>query len=1166
MSNSIFDFNSSGSQSWSQLKGSSISLAISDYISDQSLPAVVICKDDFTASEVAKEIAFFQGLSESDYLFYPDTETLPYDQQSPHGKIVSSRNAVISSLLNDTKSSRLIVCSVSSVVRKLPSAEHWARSIIGFCVGYKISQSDFIDALVRLNYEKFEYEIKNYGEFASRCDIVDVFPMGFNDAIRVVFENNSVKTISILDVNSGMSEEPFTGSLSILPAKEFTVSYKSIELFKRNFLSYFKKGVGDKVYDAVKNEELPNGIEFLMPFFTEETSHFLEFIKHSDTTVFTIGDIFGKAEDYWSQINDRYADLSLDTEARIIPPEKLWLTVDEIKDLILDFDIIKINDSHESVHTDFEILENGVTRQKNIGDAVSNISEALEQADRSAIFINSEERLSQVKLFCDMAGYEPVQASSWEDFCNRNEDLCIITSSVDSGFIYPKMKISIITEKEIFGRTLYSKDSRQESEIIYDENDFLHLKKGDYISHIEYGICKYQGLESIELGGKKNVLFVAEFAEGAKKFIQLDELFYVNRHDVPDGKEVKLSDLRKVTDAFFYNDNNFLRNKGSGTGKPSKWQSNINSASDQVSRTAETLIQSRAANAARKGIKFPAPDHRYIKFCREFPYRETRDQISATNDIINDMTSTKVMDRTIIADVGFGKTEIANRAIFLAVAGGYQACLLAPTTLLARQHYENLLIRFSETGFKIACLSRELSTLEEKKLLLSISRGEIDIIIGTHKVFQSSVAYKNLGLLVIDEEHRFGVKDKERLKVRRANLDTLYLTATPIPRTLSMALNGIKDMSVVKTPPAKRLSIRTLIRENSPLVIKEAVSREVMRKGQVFVLHNVIETIAQRAEDIKKIMPEVSVRYAHGQMKEQELSAIMADFYAHKFDVLVSTTLIENGIDVPNANTIIIDAADNLGVAQLHQLRGRVGRSSHQAYAYMLKSSEEIPKKSLMRLQALEKASNLGDGLLLANHDLEVRGAGELLGEEQSGQITNIGFQLFMKMLNKAVENIENKNNRDYIERPDFVTMSIGLNTEIEPKYIKYTQARLSYYKRLSSANAMDEIHHIEKELKDKFGPIPEGTRNLISVSKLRFLLKQTGIYKLTAHENGGKVEVSPLNKEAIAKAVRFVNSPQGKEMKCEFTSESVFKYSLKTDDTGRIMSVLNLAKGMNGI
>ncbi len=1169
MSKQIFSFPHVGCQSWTGLEGSSISLAISDYISEQSCPAFIICEDDFTASEIAKEIAFYQDMKPGDYLIYPDTETLPYDMQSPHGEITSRRNGVISALINDSQNSRLIIASVSSIIRKLPSKDHWVNSMNGVSRGYKISQVDFIDSLKRLNYAEEEYEIKKYGQYASRCNVVDVFPMGFDDAIRIKFGSNLIESIHILDINSSMSDAEVTESLSILPAKEFIINYKTLELFKKNYLSYFKKGVGDYVYDAVRTGNAPGGIEFLMPFFTEETTDILDFIQHSNMTLFTVGDVLGKASSYWNQIEDRYNDLKNENDLRIIEPEKLWITLTELEDKLLDFDLVKVNPPTGDYDADYSVTGNGVTRQKNISDAISNISQALSSVDKTAIFLHSNERLSQIELFCEMAGFDTEECNSWGQFSESNKRVCIITSPVDTGFMYKQQSVSVITEKEIFGHTLFSKDSKQESEITYDENDFLYLKKGDYISHIEYGIAKYQGLESLDYNGKKNVLFVAEFAEGVKKFIQLDELFYVNKHDVPDGKEVKLDDLRRITESFFYNDNNFLHNS-SGANKQlqkiSKWQKNINIASERVSHTAETLIKSRAANAARKGIQFSPPDHRYVKFCREFPFRETRDQTSATNDIIADMTSTKVMDRTIIADVGFGKTEIANRALFLAAASGYQACLLAPTTLLAKQHYENLLVRFSETGFKIACLSRDSSSAEEKQMLLAISRGEIDIIIGTHKVFQKDVMYKNLGLLVIDEEHRFGVKDKEKLRVRQANLDTLYLTATPIPRTLSMALNGIKDMSVVKTPPAKRLSIRTLIRDNTPQIIKEAVTREIMRKGQVFVLHNVIETIEQRAKEIEGSVSGLRVRFAHGQMKEKDLSEIMSDFHAHKFDVLVSTTLIENGIDVPNANTIIIDSADNLGIAQLHQLRGRVGRSSHQAYAYLLKSSTKIPNKSLKRLEALEKASNLGDGLMLANHDLEIRGAGELLGEEQSGQISSIGFQLFMKMLNKAVENIENQKNKDYIERPDFVTMSLGLNTEIDSKYIKYVQARLSYYKRLSSANSMDDIHLIEREMKDKFGQIPESTKNLISISKLRFLLKQTGIYKLTAHKDGGKVEISPLNKEAIAKAVRFASSSLGKELKCEFTSESVFKYSIKTTDDERIMSVLNLAKGINGI
>jgi transcription-repair coupling factor (superfamily II helicase) len=1167
MRENTFSFDSSGSQSWLGLNGSSLSLAIADYVSKYDVPALIICEDDFSASDVANEIAFFKGVPSSDLLLYPDTETLPYDQQSPHGEIISQRNAVINSLVNNKPASKVIVCSIASILRHVPSLENWKKSILKFGEGFKISQSDFVDAVEALNYKKVEYQISSFGEYAVRCNIVDLFPMGFDEALRIRFDDGKVSSIKILDVNSSMSADDLIDQIDILPAMEFPVNFRSTELFKRNYLSYFKKGVGDKTYDSVKKGDLPNGIEFLMPFFVNETCSIFDLLQNTSTTIFTVGDIKGKANACWKQINERYNDLVGEPDLRIIQPSKLWFSTDDILDKMLDFDIININPiGSEANSIQFEVSKTGVCRQENIKAAISNISDALTSSEKSAILIHSKERLPQINLFCDMSGYEATEVSSWNNFIGGLNEVSIITSLVDNGFKLDDPSISVITEKEIFGQILFSKEAKQESQIDHDENDFLYLKEGDYISHIEYGICKYQGLEKIEFNGKKNLLFVAEFADGAKKFINLDELFYVNRYDVPDGKEVKLTDLSRYSGKFFYVDSNFKSGATKSDKRKNSWAEKLANTAIKVSRVAKTLIETRAANAARKGIKFDQPDHRYVKFCRDFPYRETIDQMAATNDIISDMTSTKVMDRTVIADVGFGKTEIANRAIFMAVASGYQACLLAPTTLLARQHYENLLIRFENTGFKIACLSREITASEERKIILAISKGEIDIVIGTHKVFQKDVQYKNLGLFVIDEEHRFGVKDKETLRSRKANLDVLYLTATPIPRTLNMALNGVKDMSVVKTPPAKRLSIRTLIRENNPAVIKEAVSREMMRKGQIFVLHNSIESIEQRALEVESIIPGIRVMYAHGQMKESELSHIMSNFYAHNFDVLISTTLIENGIDVPNANTIIIDSADKLGVAQLHQLRGRVGRSTHQAYAYLLKSSEKVPVKSLKRLEALEKASNLGDGLLLANHDLQIRGAGELLGEEQSGEISEIGFQNYMKILNHEIENLENQSNRDFIERPEFVTMSLGINTEISPSYIEYTQARISYYKRLSSANSMAEIHAVEKELVDKFGLYPEGTKNLISVSKLRFLLKQTGVCKITVNDDGGKVEVGDSNEKAISKVAKFVNSADGKLLGCEQITESVFRYNQKTTEKDRIMSVFNLAKGINGI
>jgi transcription-repair coupling factor (superfamily II helicase) len=696
--------------------------------------------------------------------------------------------------------------------------------------------------------------------------------------------------------------------------------------------------------------------------------------------------------------------------------------------------------------------------------------------------------------------------------------------------VFEERNLALITEQELFGFTVSQRRRVTKTEDHGDQviKNLTELKMDAPVVHLDHGVGRYRGLETIELDGQANEFLILEYADNAKLYVPVNNLHMIARYTGADDEHAPINKLGSE-----------------------RWSQAKRKAAEKARDTAAQLLDIYARRAAKKGHQFDLPDDSYRQFAAGFPFEETPDQAQAINAVIQDMHKPTPMDRLVCGDVGFGKTEVAMRAAFIAVQSGKQVAVLVPTTLLAQQHYESFRDRFADWPVKVEVLSRFKTTKEQNAALAQLEEGKVDILVGTHKIIQGDVKFKDLGLLIIDEEHRFGVQQKEKLKSLRADVDILTLTATPIPRTLNMSMSGIRDLSIIATPPAKRLSVKTFIRQKDDVTLREALLRELLRGGQAYVLHNEVKTIEKVTQNIRELMPEARVEFAHGQMRESELERIMSDFYHRRFNILVCTTIIETGIDVPNANTIIIERADKFGLAQLHQLRGRVGRSHHQAYAYLMTPPpRSITKDAVKRLEAISAADTLGAGFTLATHDLEIRGAGELLGDDQSGQIEGVGFTLYMELLEDAVKAIK-EGKEPNLDKPLQQSTEINLKVPalIPNDYLPDIHERLIIYKRISNAKNKEALHDLKVEMVDRFGLLPDATKNLFRLTELRFKAETLGITKLEAGPKTGKIHFAS---DTTVDTFKIVTMMQSQPQKYRLQGGNQLQFTLDMNKTDR--------------
>lgn len=1058
--------------------------------------SVLVCPSDQVAVMLSRQISFFGGNS-SPVLYLPDAEILPYDLDSPSAEIVSRRAKVLNKLHLNKEHITLIV-SAPTLLRKISNTSFWANRI-EIKLGSLIDLDAISSQILEFGYKEQEIELSEPGDFVLKQRLLDIFVSGDGLPLRIrVDEASYVESIEIIDLSDQISTGTFESAV-ILPAFDFLRSDEAIQRFRRKYVSIFERSHFDPLYKSVLSGSYPPGIEFFSPLFTD-TQSILEVLgdRLNNASFIFMPGAMERMKSSYEYIEQRYFDVKNDPGRRALPPSDLWIHPNDVvsaakeKGSLIDL-----------AYTDKIVTQHAIERQLTLQDTVDSLLNSLKRASKVLFCLNSESRIEQFEAICDLAGLYPEPVEDWPSFLVSNEKYQVTIAPVAEGFWF-KENILVVTEQDVLGETIFIQDeAHQEKGRTFEQiQDLQNLEVGDPVVHVEYGVGRFLGLEKMMLNNRLQEFLTIEYDQSAKAYVNMDDLHLVSRY----GGIVMEDTPLDVMGA-------------------QRWRDNLDIAVKEIRDTAKDLLNLQDERSKRKGIQVNKPRGSYHRFVSDFPFRETKDQKRAIQDVIEDLMSDKPMDRTVVGDVGFGKTEVALRAAFLAVESGHQVALMVPTTLLAQQHFETFKNRFERYGKKVALLSR-LDKDFEKKTLYELKSGKVDVVIGTHRVIQPDVTFNSLGLLIVDEEHRFGVHHKRRLADIRLSLNVLCLTATPIPRTLGMSLQGVRDLSIISTAPSKRLSIRTFVKEHDEKSIHEALERELMRNGQIFYLHNRTEDLPSRVRMLKKLAPEARIRYAHGQMNEGELTSIMRDFHEHKFDILVCTTIIEIGIDIANANTILIEKANNFGLAQLHQLRGRVGRSHHQGYAYLLiDNMEEVSESGKKRLYAMEKASRLGDGFLIATHDLEIRGAGELLGEEQSGHIKNIGFSLYMKLLNNALmmlqRGMEPQSSSDFEASLD---LEIGLSGLIDDSYISSQRMRVSIYKRFSELDTPEKAISIQDEMTNRFGVIPDSANDLLVLTTLRCYLRSYGVRSVMANESFLLMEVRPNPMLRMERMIDMVN------------------------------------------
>ena len=1107
-----------GKQHWGNLPGAAQSLAIAEAASASRRFTLLLTEGSQSAERLQEELRFFAP--ELPVLHFPDWETLPYDVFSPHQDIISQRIASLYRLPELRHG--VLVVPITTALHRLPPPAFLLGSSLVLDVGQKLDVDDMRTRLEAAGYRCVD-TVYEHGEFAVRGALLDLYPMGSTLPYRIDLFDDEIETLRTFDPETQRSVDK-VDSVRLLPAREFPLEKKAVADFRARFRERFDVDYRRcPLYQDLSSGLLPAGIEYYLPLFFEATATLFDYLP-ADTQVFSLPGIEQAAEHFWSDVRTRYEDRRVDPERPLLPPAELFLPVEDCFARLKGWPRV-IADQHD--------LQPGVGRERFAARALPDLAIQAKAGEPLAALRRFIEEYPGRVLFCaESAGrrevllellarlkLKPREVDSWSAFAGDGERLAITIAPLDQGLLLDEL--ALIPESPLFGQRIMQRRRREKGQGGGDNvvKNLTELREGAPVVHIDHGVGRYHGLVTLEVEGQPAEFLMLEYAEEAKLYVPVASLHLIARYT---GSDDALAPLHRL---------------GSET-----WQKAKRKAAEQVRDVAAELLDVYARRAAREGYAFRDPQADYETFSAGFPFEETPDQQAAIEAVREDMLSAKPMDRLVCGDVGFGKTEVAMRAAFVAVHSGKQVAVLVPTTLLAQQHYNSFRDRFADWPVRVEVMSRFKSTKEIREAEQLLLEGKIDIIIGTHKLLQDDVKFRDLGLVIIDEEHRFGVRQKEQLKALRSEVDILTLTATPIPRTLNMAVSGMRDLSIIATPPARRLSVRTFVMEANQPTIKEALLRELLRGGQVYYLHNDVKTIEKCAADLAELVPEARIGVGHGQMRERELEQVMSDFYHKRFNVLVASTIIETGIDVPSANTIIIERADKFGLAQLHQLRGRVGRSHHQAYAYLLTPPrKQMTEDAQKRLEAIANAQDLGAGFVLATHDLEIRGAGELLGEGQSGQIQAVGFTLYMEMLERAVKAIR-KGEQPNLEQPlgGGPEINLRLPALIPEDYLPDVNARLILYKRIASAADESALNELQVEMIDRFGLLPEPAKNLMRLTLLKLQAEQLGIAKVDAGPQGGRIEFAahtPVDPLTLIKLI------QSAPTRYKFEGATVFKF-----------------------
>lgn len=1082
-------------QTLSCLAGVGQAVTLASIVRQHKGTTLIVTSDTPTALSIELELNYLLAKSAIKVRLFPDRETLPYDSFSPHQDLISQRLETLSQITQAEHS--VVIVPVTTLMMRLPPKSYLSSNVFVLKKGDKYQLHDVRKQLTDTGYHLVE-QVYEHGEFAIRGSILDIFPTGVNMPLRIELFDDEVETIRHFDPETQRSSTP-VDAVRLLPAKEFPTDSSAIEGFRQRYRRRFEVIVKEpeSVYQLVSRNLMPAGIENYLPLFFDEVATLFDYLP-KDTQLVTLGDIEKSARAHLQEVETRYEDRRVDPLRPLLAPKELYLLIEELfaafKPLPRYQFIAPQPDAVAgAVQIDASVLPE-VSANHKLKQPLIALQDYAERAPRMLFSAESEGRREALLELLSKIQLKPALFGHFDEFIQSDAKLGLIVSPLSRGCLLGLGKqtaVSIICETELFGHRISQQRRREKQRQISNDTlikNLAELKVGQPIVHLEHGVALYQGLVTLDTGGLVAEYLQLEYSGGDKLYVPVSNLHMISRYSVGADGEAHLNKLGNDT-----------------------WAKAKNKAIEKIRDVAAELLDVYARRQARPGESCDINDEEYAQFAQGFPFEETVDQESAIHAVLADMQSPVAMDRLVCGDVGFGKTEVAMRAAFVAVNAGKQVVVLVPTTLLAQQHYENFKDRFADWPVVIEVMSRFRTAKEQTQVLKLLEEGKVDIVIGTHKLLQSEAKFENLGLLIIDEEHRFGVRQKEKIKALRANVDILTLTATPIPRTLNMAMSGMRDLSIIATPPAKRLAVKTFVRESDPATVREAILREILRGGQVYYLHNNVETIEKCAQDISTLLPEARVVVAHGQMRERDLERVMSDFYHQRFNVLVCTTIIETGIDVPSANTIIIERADTFGLAQLHQLRGRVGRSHHQAYAYLMTPHpKRMTSDARKRLEAIDALEDLGAGFMLATQDLEIRGAGELLGDEQSGHISKIGFSLYMEMLESAVKALKQGKEPSLAQMLNQqCEMELRIPALLPEDYVGDVNIRLSLYKRIASCDSEEALDELKVELIDRFGLLPEATKNLMEMTLYKHQATRLGATKIEVHAKGGSIEFS---------------------------------------------------------
>ena len=1117
---------------WSGLSGLAPSFAIGNAAATWKGPVLVITDNNEHADQLKRELNYFcPETAGVPVLSFPDWETLPYDNFSAHQDIISDRLNTLYRLPHLEKG--ILIVSFSSLMHRLAPKQYIVSNSLFLEVGRKFSTREMRQNLLHAGYHNVD-SVYEHGEFAIRGSIMDIFPMGSKTPYRVDLMDDEIETLRTFDPETQRSIEK-VDSVRLLPGKEYPLNEAGISEFRSSFRERFDADTRScPLYQDVSQGISAAGLEYYLALFFPQLNNLFDFLP-PDSLLIKMGPLEKTGHEFWGEIKNRYEDSLIDRHRPVLKPAEVFLRVEEVFNEIGKFPVVEIASSKASLKQ-FSFCElPDLTVDSKQSQPLAKLQNFLQSEPDSHVLICAESpgrRESLLELFKNN-DLKPVVVDDWDHFLCAGVPLAISIAPLDQGLWLKDRKLILISEAQLFGGKIAQRRRRGKHE---DNSAFVikslaELSIGDAIVHFEHGVGRYRGLQTLTVDEQDEEFLVLEYARETKLYVPVSSIHLISRYS---GADPDLAPLNQL---------------GSDT-----WDKAKRQAAEKIRDVAAELLEIYARREARKGFSYQCKNIDFEQFVDGFVFEETEDQLSAIDAVTEDMGSEQSMDRLICGDVGFGKTEVAMRAAFIAVQNNKQVAILVPTTLLAQQHLTSFSDRFADWPVTVDVISRFKSAKQQQQSLDDMASGKTDILIGTHKLLNNDIKYRDLGLLVIDEEHRFGVRQKEKLKSLRANVDVLTLTATPIPRTLNMALSGVRDLSLIVTPPAKRLSVKTFVREQQDSLIKEAVLRELLRGGQIFYLHNEVKTIQRAAEHLQEIVPQARIVVAHGQMPERELESVMADFYHKRYNLLVCTTIIETGIDIPSANTIIIHRADKFGLAQLHQLRGRVGRSHHQAYAYLLTPyHSKMSSDAHKRIDAIMAASSLGAGFTLASHDLEIRGAGEFLGDEQSGHLQKIGFSLYLEMLEETVKAMKSGKAPSFdLAMENTIEINLRIPALIPEEYLPDVHTRLVMYKTISGADSFEDLEQLQVEMIDRFGLLPDQLKLLFRLTGLKLQALKFGIRKIDANIQSGRVEFAAKTRVDPLSIVELVQeSPQ--HYKLTSANQLTFYHHCGSDATGKL-------------